>query len=151
MKKIQFFAVLLLSMLSVLIMSCKDDDANTERFQSELVGSMDMEILTDTETGLVWVNDARGCFAAIIIATTECDDLTFAGQSDWRTPSQDELVELLTEIDARDMNLNYINPDCGLMSTADTTVWVFTENTTMAGSVTMNKPGNAGIRCVRNQ
>ncbi len=149
MKKLQFSAILLFAVLAIFV-SCNNDDETDERFQSELVGTMDMEILTDTETGLTWVNDIRGCFAGVVIATTECEDLTFAGQSDWRLPSPDEMVELITEISERDMRLNYINLDCAFMSTSDTTVWVFTENSTMPGGMTSNRPAISGVRCVRN-
>lgn len=136
--------------------SCSEDDSvgdgeeggeDMARFQSELVGETDMELLIDTETDLVWVNDARGCFAAIINPTTECAEFTFAGRDDWRVPTSAELSELLTEIDARNMNLNYINASCALMSSSDQ-VWVFTENSDMPGATTTNEPGNAGLRCV---
>lgn len=155
-----YFAALIMSM-GLLTVSCSDDDdndnADTEmemptaeaRFQTELVGDMDMELLIDTETDLVWVNDARGCFAAIVNPTTECAEFTFAGQTDWRIPTPEEMSELLTEIAERDMNLNYINASCALMSTSDT-VWVFTENSDMPGAMTMAEPGNAGLRCVRD-
>ena len=129
--------------------ACSDDDDGAEammtadRFTAELVGPNDMELLIDAETDLVWINDARGCFAAIIDPTTECAEFTFAGRDDWRVPTAAELSELLREIDAREMNLNYINPTCGLMSSSDS-VWVFTENTDMAGEITTARPGNAG-------
>ena len=99
--------------------ACSDDDDGAEammtadRFTAELVGPNDMELLIDAETDLVWINDARGCFAAIIDPTTECAEFTFAGRDDWRVPTAAELSELLREIDAREMNLNYINPTCG--------------------------------------
>lgn len=149
-KKINLLAI---AIFSITIISCSDDNDTTEvmteaRFQAEFVGDMDQEILIDNETDLVWINDVRGCFAAIVNPTTECAELTFAGQSDWRVPTADEMAELLTEIAEREMNLNYINVNCPLMSTSDT-IWVFTENTDTPGLMTMNQPGNAGLRCVR--
>ncbi|MEL7304884.1 MAG: hypothetical protein AAFZ38_00325 [Myxococcota bacterium] len=126
-----------------------DDDAmdsDAPRFSSELVGPMDMELLNDEETGLTWVNDVRGCFAGITTPGTQCDDLTFAGRTDWRMPNTEELSELLSEIAARDMTLNYINAACAVMTASDG--WVFTENSSMPGGVSQNQPGNAGIRCV---
>ena len=134
------------------MISCKDEDqdATVDRFESELIGTMDMEVLIDNETNLVWVNDVRGCFAGIVTPTNQCEDLTFAGSSDWRTPTPDEMVELLSEISDRGMSLNYINSACALMSTSDSTVWVFTENSSSPGLTTTNKPGNAGLRCVRD-
>ena len=46
-----------------------------------------------------------------------------------------------------EMNLNYINTSCALMSSSDTE-WVFTENSSSPGMTTTNEPGNAGLRCV---
>ncbi|MEM6274888.1 MAG: hypothetical protein AAF735_06575 [Myxococcota bacterium] len=121
-------------------------DSNAPRFSAELVGPMDMELLHDEETGLTWVNDVRGCFAGITTPGTQCDDLTFAGRTDWRMPNTGELSELLTEIAERDMNLNYINAACAVMTASDG--WVFTENSSMPGGISQNQPGNAGVRCV---
>ena len=123
-----------------------EEDAVIDRFRSELVGAMDMELLIDESTGLTWVNDARGCFAAITTPGDQCETLVFAGRDDWRIPTSAELSELLTEIAARGMNLNYINAACAIMTASDG--WVFTENSNMPGGISMAMPGNAGIRCV---
>lgn len=141
----------LLVVFVVSFYGCGSDDEPAEmmdsRFESELVGSENMEILMDNETGLVWVNDIRGCFAGIINPEMECGMLVFAGRDDWRTPTSSEMSTLLSAIAERNMNLNYINTACSLMSTSDG-VWVFTENTDMPGGTTMAMPGNAGLRCV---
>jgi hypothetical protein len=148
MKKLLQFTLIALGGLS--IVACGEDEAAPAadmRFEQELVGTDEMEILIDTETNLVWVNDIRGCFAGVVTPMTQCEMLDFAGRTDWRTPTVAEMSELLTEIAAREMNLNYINATCGLMSTNEMT-WVFTENTDMPGETTTATPGNAGLRCV---
>lgn len=137
-------------MLSFTACNSEDDTTPTEneRFESEFVGTDKMEIIKDTKTNLTWVNDNRGCFAAIIIPENQCADLEFAGKDDWRTPTSMELVELLTAIAERDLKLNYINSSCAVMSSNES-IWVFTENSSTPGVTTTNQPGNAGLRCVR--
>jgi len=83
--KHSLFSVLIFLCMAQVFVACKDDDTDSEmmleaRFKSEKIGEMEMEILIDTKTDMVWVNDARGCFAAIIDPTTPCAELTFAGQ-----------------------------------------------------------------------
>jgi len=152
--KLTNFSILMMVMtvLAFSTTSCKKDEVvePSSRFESQKKGSDEMEILIDTETNLVWVNDARGCFAAIISPGNECAELVFAGISDWRTPSPDELSALITEIAAQEMKLNYINASCALMSSNEAT-WVFTENSNNPGGKTVMMPGNAGLRCVANQ
>jgi hypothetical protein len=148
----KLFLIALIALGGLSIVACNDEDetpAADTRFEQEFVGADEMEILIDTKTNLVWVNDIRGCFAGVVTPMTQCEMLTFAGRSDWRTPTVAEMSELLKEIAAREMNLNYINAACGLMSTSEMT-WVFTENTDMPGETTTATPGNAGLRCVAN-
>jgi len=148
--------ILGVAMLLFVGVSCSDDDESNSvdmvpvpvRFEAQLNGDMDMETLLDTETNLIWVNDVRGCFAGIVNPTTQCEDLVFGGSSDWRLPSPEELATLIKAIDERGMSLNYINSSCALMSTNDA-VWVFTENSDAPGEMTMMEPGNAGVRCVK--
>jgi len=148
--------LLLMALIGVItITSCskqeeeeiKDPETPAVRFESELVGDDDMEILKDTETELVWVNDVRGCFAGVVIPETQCDDLTFAGRDDWRNPTSNEMSNLILGVVENDIELNYINTSCALMSTSEE-VWVFTENSTSPGQTTTAMPGNAGLRCV---
>lgn len=136
--------------VTVLALGCSSDPVDGgSRFISEKVGPMDMEVLHDEITDLTWVNDARGCFAAITTPGTQCDELTFAGRDDWRIPTAAELSELHSEIATRSMNLNYINASCGIMTASDG--WVFTENSSMPGGISSAEPGNAGIRCVADR
>ncbi|MCK5906078.1 MAG: hypothetical protein KAG37_00725 [Flavobacteriales bacterium] len=132
--------------------SCnKDDEKETtdERFTKAMYTAENYETIKDNDTGLEWVNDKRGCFGGIVTPGTQCDDTEFADLSDWRTPTPDELAMLMKEISSRDMKLNYIVSTCVLMSTSEE-VWVFTENSDSPGERTTNKPGNAGLRCVRS-
>lgn len=130
------------------IAGCGDDDQTSEpaRFETQLVGMMNMELLNDRTTALTWVNDARGCFAGVTAPGPQCDDLVFAGRDDWRLPTTAELSALLSAIAERGMNLNYINANCAVMTASDG--YVLTENSSMPGSVTTAVPGNAGVRCV---
>jgi len=144
------FALILLISLT----SCKDDEVEETptpdtRFEKVLVGNDNMELLKDNVANLEWVNDNRGCFAAIVTPGTQCEDSMFAGKSDWRTPTPDEMSVLIKEIDKRNMSLNYINASCAVMSTSMAT-WVFTENSSTPGVTTTMMPGNAGLRCVRS-
>ena len=148
--------LLLMALIGVItITSCsKQEEEEIEnpetpaaRFETELVGDDDLEILKDTETELVWVNDIRGCFAGIITPEAQCQNLTFAGRDDWRTPTADEMSNLILGVVDNEIELNYINTSCALMSTSEE-VWVFTENSTMPGETTTAMPGNAGLRCV---
>ena len=126
----------------------EDKDPTDERFTKAMYTSDDYETLKDNETGLEWVNDTRGCFGGIVTPNTQCDETSFADLSDWRTPTPDEVATLMIEISSREMKLNYIISTCVLMSTSED-VWVFTENTATPGQKTTQKPGNAGLRCVR--
>ncbi|MEO1334204.1 MAG: hypothetical protein AAFV29_01115 [Myxococcota bacterium] len=144
---------LLVSMMmiaSTLAVACGDDENANEpasmRFQAQLVGEMNMELLNDTMTGLTWVNDIRGCFAAVTMPGDQCETLVFAGREDWRIPTSAELSELLSSVAAMNMSLNYINSTCAIMTASDG--WVFTENSSMPGAMSSAVPGNAGIRCV---
>ncbi len=137
----------------ILSTSCKNDDDDEQpqdtRFEKVNEGNVDMETLKDKVTNLEWINGTGGCFAGIVTPASQCDDSTFGGYSDWRTPTPNELSNLIVEINNRGMSLNYINSGCALMSTSMAT-WVFTENSNNPGQTTTSEPGNAGLRCVRN-
>lgn len=146
-----------LLMLSVLLTvfsfsSCSKDDekeSTDDRFTKAMYTSENYETIKDNETGLEWVNDTRGCFAGIVTPGTQCDDTDFGDFTDWRTPTADEMSVLMTEVASRGMQLNYINTSCVIMSTSEY-IWVFTENSNSPGEKTNQKPGNAGLRCVRS-
>jgi hypothetical protein len=138
-------------LLMIVLTSCSSDDDEKvdNRFESKNKGNIDMETLLDKETNLEWVNGVGGCFGGIVNPGTQCDESTFANHDDWRVPTPEEMSTLIKEIDKRDMNLNYINPSCGFMSTS-MPKWVLTENSNNPGEMTEMEPANAGLRCVRN-
>ncbi|MBX2882073.1 MAG: DUF1566 domain-containing protein [Granulosicoccus sp.] len=118
---------------------------------SELDGS---ETLLDMQTGLVWINDIRFCMAGITTpdqATCEVlGDMAVAGFTDWRIPTSAEMSEVTLAVDAdENIQFNYINASCAVMTTSDG--WVFTENSNAPGQLSMVQPGNAGVRCVSGE
>ncbi len=140
--------VLTVVLLAIILGFTSCEKAASDRFESSMIGDDKEEIIKDTETGLTWVNDVKACFGGIIVPANQCMDLTFAGESDWRTPTASEMSELILGIDAAELKLNYVNTSCAYMSTSESK-WVFTENSASPGEMTTNEPGNAGLRCVR--
>jgi len=115
---------------------------------SELDGT---ETILDIETGLIWVNDIRFCMAGVTRPeAATCGilaDMAVASFTDWRLPNTEEMSELTLAVDAdEDVTLNYINASCAVMTASDG--WVFTENSSAPGVISMLEPGNAGVRCV---
>lgn len=108
------------------------------------------EVLIDTVNMKTWVNDVDACFAAIVATdTTLCTELDFAGATDWRYPTTQELVDLFTRVKAdNDTMLNYIVSTCAVGTASDG--HVYTENAANTGEVLGFEPGNGGLRCVRD-
>ena len=97
------------------------------------------------------MNDIQYCFAGVTERdATSCETLngmSVGGLTDWRTPNSTEMSDLITAVVADDeVTLNYINPNCAVMTASD--AWVFTENSQSPGTISQIQPGNAGIRCV---
>ncbi|MEE9350257.1 MAG: hypothetical protein V3U80_09440 [Flavobacteriaceae bacterium] len=147
---VKVWALILILSLTV---SCKDDDEDQggedARFEKVNEGNTDMETIKDLTTNLEWINGVGGCFAGVVNPGMQCSESMFAGLNDWRLPTPTELSELIIAIDAKNMELNYINSSCALMSTS-MPKWVMTENSNNPGTITETEPGNAGLRCVRN-
>ncbi len=131
------------------------DVGGTDSLQPRLVTEIDpqdqSELLRDTQTGLVWVNDIRFCFAGVTDPeANNCaalNDATVAGANNWRIPTTEEMSALiLAVVDDETVELNYINPACAVMTASDG--WVFTENSSSPGTISTVAPGNAGLRCV---
>jgi len=77
-------------------------------------------------------------------------DMAVAGFTDWRLPSSAEMSDVTIAVDTdEDIQFNFINPACAVMTASDG--WVFTENSTMPGALSMVQPGNAGVRCVSGE
>lgn len=133
-------------------------DMASSAMDSRLVSSIadvdGAETLLDTRTGLVWVNDVAFCFAGITRPEdSSCEvlgEMGVAGLTDWRLPTSAEMSEVTLAV-AEDENVtfNFINPSCAVMTASDG--WVFTENSTAPGTISMIEPGNAGVRCVSGQ
>lgn len=52
------------------------------------------QIVTDSESGLMWQDDAIGSTMNWETALTTCENLTLGGYSDWRLPNYNELYNL---------------------------------------------------------
>jgi len=120
------------------------------RYSQMIMEMSNDETLIDNTNSTEWINDARGCFAGVVDQDTDkCDTLEFAGHSDWRYPTTEEMVELILSALDEGVQLNYINPFCAVMTTSDG--YVMTENSNRPGTTFTNKPGNAGLRCIRDR
>lgn len=128
-----------------------DGQAEQARLETIIDPEDQTEYLKDTQTGLVWVNDIRYCFAGITDpSSSSCamlNDATVGGVNTWRIPTTEEMSALiLAVVDDDTIQLNYINASCAVMTASDG--WVFTENSTAPGTISSVVPGNAGLRCV---
>jgi len=90
--------------------------------------------ITDNATGLMWaqdpINDIGGAFASGMAwsdAITNCNDLTFAGYSDWRLPNVKELQSIV--------NYGRANPSIG-ETTASQSPWENTQSARYWSSTT---------------
>ncbi len=116
-------------------------DAQYDGFQPTYVDSGDGTV-ADEVTGLVWVQDpdltGDGSINASDKLTSDeapgyCDDLTFAGQSDWRLPSIKELYSLM---DFRGTDPSGLDGD--LTPFIDTDYFDFAYGDTAAGERTID-------------
>ncbi|MBX2886476.1 MAG: DUF4437 domain-containing protein [Granulosicoccus sp.] len=126
----------------------------TARLISSISGLDGAETLLDSKTGLTWVNDISFCFAGVTRPEdSNCSilsDMEVAGITDWRLPTSQEMAEVTLAVDAdENINFNFINPSCAVMTASDG--WVFTEHSNAPGTISMLEPGNAGVRCVSGQ
>lgn len=126
---------------------------NSERFE-DVISETGMQALLDLETNLLWVNDVNACNPlgapnedTPMLAMQYCDDLVFQGFEDWRIPTPDEAIELITVALEEGVDLVYQNPGCPAVI-AMGGVAVETHNGDNPGDVT-EMPPSLGIRCVR--
>lgn len=140
------------------------------------------EILIDSVTKLTWVNDKAldtrgfGCLNPSMVgpiapseANARCDIQQFAGFTDWRAPTAEELSKLVKDATATGTKLNYLAAACGAVIGSNGIVR--TENTNpiaasnfpaaKAGDIFTDPAGSrittlaglsglpAGVRCVR--
>ncbi|MCK5353709.1 MAG: hypothetical protein KAJ63_01215 [Methyloprofundus sp.] len=121
------------------------------RFKSETVGVDEM--LVDSINKRSWVNGSHACninadaaMTASMDAVSYCETLEFAGYSDWRAPTSDEMADMIVNADRLDVQLNYRNPNCQFMATSDG--FVQTENNMEPGKI-VDSAVNSGTRCMR--
>jgi len=168
-------SMLAVSIVSILFTGCDSSSSSnngelgdtmpTTRFMS--MSMMDQDIMQDTNTSLEWVNGtkvagvATGCLPVVpgsdvdeinAIALNHCDNLMFAGHSDWRVPSIMEVQEFTVEMQKAAMTPFYANPACPRLVGLDTNNTIETINTHNTDPIGMINPWtnlNAGVRCVR--
>ncbi len=143
--------------------SSNTDDSsnnNSDRFKS--VTMMNQIVMQDKTTSLEWVNGSGGCHpmtpgktqaVALAESLKHCDDLVYAGHSDWRVPTPNEIKEFNVEMGEAGITPFYANPSCprvvGLNDRATDLSTVSTHNTPPIGTVAAWMNSNAGVRCVR--
>ncbi len=130
-----------------------DPPAST-RFESQMLGAAQEEVLVDSQTNLIWVNGNSGCLSPAMHGLIDharseelCADLSYAGSDNWRAPINEEMSGIITAVVADSaVMLNYINPMCPAMVTSDG--FVQTENTDNAPGAILETASPAGVRCV---
>lgn len=107
-------------------------------------------ILLDNNSSLMWINNVGDCFEGVIEPDTDnCTNLVSGEYSDWRYPTKAELSKLIKETHADNtVSLEYANSICVVGTASDG--WVKTHNSNDVGAILDIKPGNAGLRCVRD-
>ncbi len=160
-------SILAIGVVSILFTGCDSSSSSndTKRFIS--MSMMDQDIMQDSNTGLEWVNGTQiagvesGCLPVApgsnvdeinAIALNHCDNLMFAGHSDWRIPSITEIQEFTVEMKNVGMTPFYANPACPRLVGLDTNNTIETINTHNTDPIGMINPWidlNAGVRCVR--
>lgn len=119
------------------------------------------EVLIDTNNKIAWVNGSEGCKTYVANkddmktkfsktpaeAVEYCENLEYAGNSDWRLPTAAELSRLTLDVQKADIKLNYAFDKCKRM-VASGDKFVQTEKSDDPGAVLDEAAGGAGIRCV---
>ncbi len=103
-------AVVALLVLAMSPVSCGDDDKDDDRGEEQT--------WLDDSTGLTW-QVASVCCMKKRLAGDYCEDLSWAGFTDWRLPTIDELRSLVRGCEATD-----VEGECGIHDDCDlTTCW----------------------------
>ncbi len=110
-------------------------------------------IVTDTETGLIWQKTYVGG-KTWQQALSYCENLTYAGYSDWRLPNNNELASLVNygkrnpASDFPNMSTNPFIPSSTVVSNTKATWYIyFFDGNTSNDSL---KTTTMGVFCVRN-
>lgn len=166
-------AVLALTLFAAACSDGGSDEVGDNTEAKRFVSSTENEevVLTDTETGLTWVNglaegstkSQTGCNplpsglpaeAAKTEAEFFCDQLEFSGYSDWRVATPEEHQVYLVALDKAGIIPFYQNPSCprvvGIEAQTGTLKTVNTHNTPPIGQINDWNMSNAGVRCVRS-
>lgn len=142
MKKIILFtAFMLTSVLSMPLFA---------EFESTPIND-DVIIVTDTKTGFVW----QGTYVSGKTwqqALDYCENLTYAGFTDWRLPNKNELVSLLNDLRYRpvssfpDMPSQYFWSSSSSKNTTSSAWYVDFD---LGNVKTYSKTTSLSVRCVR--
>ncbi|GEM_PF-4477626 len=117
-------------------------------------------IVKDSQTGLVWVNSKNACYLHRIGPVSISDtpqkaidhysNLTFAGNSEWRLPTDAELSDFVIKTKSQNLQLAYIFEGCKTIIAANGK-FVKTEKSDEAGIIEDMIAGGAGVRCVNDK
>ena len=117
------------------------------------------EVVTDSATGFMWQKDfiVRGEWKQ---ALNYCENLVYAGYSDWRLPNKNELLSLANYKNSNpDSNLSWIEGDATSYYYSSSTPSYYKEVTTVSsvegktadfGKVETNYYRMRNVRCVRS-
>ncbi len=111
--------------------------------------------VSDNDTGLMWQKEDDNTKRVWNDAITYCDNLTLAGNTDWRLPSKKELISIV--------NYGKFNPSINTTyfpNTDSSPYWsstIYADDTSYAWSVHLygggvygyGKSGDGYVRCVR--
>lgn len=137
------------------------NNSTTTRFATM---SMNNQTVTrDVTINLEWVNGPGGCHPMVPGKTEEvafdeaeahCQNLDFAGHTDWRVPKIGEIQTFTVEMQNANLQPFYQNPACPRVVgyNADKTQIqnTNTHNTPPIGTISDWDELNAGVRCVRD-
>lgn len=145
--------------------------ADFSNFEPKTLGARKDKVLVQKDKNLMWINDAdkskKACLAVkndtgYNIAQAFCENLTFAGFTDWRTPNSTEMVDFVEKTNKANIQTAYYAP-CKLLMATDYTnplvdpygnVAVITRYGKKAGFGNIGDVAhvkyNIGLRCVRD-
>ena len=135
---------------------CVSGEEMKPAVSSDFTTSSDGKVVTDNRTGLMWQKEYDDTGKEWQQALKYCEDLTYAGYSDWRLPNKNELESLLN-YEKSDFPYSYF-PDMPIPNKE------FWSSSTRMGCINgawsvdfyigyetnPYKTGNLYVRCVRN-
>lgn len=137
--------------------------SNTEENNEESSGPLTIttlnsgKVVVDSETDLTWANHESDACLGIELPSeitdspaesiAYCDTLDYAGSTNWRLPTEDELVDFVQKTESQGLELDYQFPNCQTV-VAQNGRFVKTENTDEAGAAYDTVSTAVGTRCV---